>query len=47
MYGWGYEEDFFVPEEVKAHFNELETKGIEKEMTGMSSSIHTESQTLH
>lgn len=31
MYGWGYEEDFFVPEEVKAHFNELKQKGIEKE----------------
>lgn len=31
VYGWGYEEDFFVPEEVKAHFNELKQKGIEKE----------------
>ena len=31
MYGWDYEEDFFVPEEVKAHFNELKQKGIEKE----------------
>ncbi len=31
VYGWHYEEDFFVPEEVKAHFNELKQKGIEKE----------------
>ncbi|MFT4142764.1 MAG: transketolase, partial [Bacillus sp. (in: firmicutes)] len=31
VYGWDYEEDFFVPEEVKAHFNELKQKGIEKE----------------
>ncbi len=31
VYGWGYEEDFFVPEEVTAHFNELKQKGIEKE----------------
>ncbi|MDA2117802.1 transketolase [Bacillus cereus] len=31
VYGWGYEEDFFVPEEVKAHFNELKQKGIVKE----------------
>lgn len=31
VYGWNYEEDFFVPEEVKAHFNELKQKGIEKD----------------
>ncbi|MGG5738022.1 MULTISPECIES: transketolase [Bacillus cereus group] len=31
VYGWHYEEDFFVPEEVKTHFNELKQKGIEKE----------------
>ncbi|HDR7491896.1 MULTISPECIES: transketolase [Bacillus] len=31
VYGWHYEEDFFVPEEVTAHFNELKQKGIEKE----------------
>ncbi|MGN4425164.1 transketolase [Bacillus cereus group sp. MYBK30-1] len=31
VYGWHYEEDFFVPEEVKVHFNELKQKGIEKE----------------
>ncbi|MEC2491462.1 transketolase, partial [Bacillus cereus] len=31
VYGWDYEEDFFVPEEVKAHFNELKQKGIEKD----------------
>ncbi len=31
VYGWHYEEDFFVPEEVKAHFNDLKQKGIEKE----------------
>ncbi|MGN4749688.1 transketolase [Bacillus cereus group sp. MYBK220-1] len=31
VYGWDYEEDFFVPEEVTAHFNELKQKGIEKE----------------
>jgi transketolase len=31
VYGWNYEEDFFVPEEVKAHFEELKQKGIEKE----------------
>lgn len=31
VYGWNYEDDFFVPEEVKAHFNELKQKGIEKE----------------
>ncbi|MBG9714912.1 transketolase [Bacillus thuringiensis] len=31
VYGWDYEEDFFVPEEVKAHFNELKQRGTEKE----------------
>lgn len=31
VYGWHYEEDFFVPEEVTAHFNELKQKGTEKE----------------
>ncbi|MGE7845601.1 transketolase [Bacillus cereus] len=31
VYGWHYEEDFFVPEEVTAYFNELKQKGIEKE----------------
>ncbi|WHY67403.1 transketolase [Neobacillus sp. SuZ13] len=30
-YGWHYEEDFFVPEEVKAHFEELKQRGIDKE----------------
>ncbi|QWI73036.1 transketolase (plasmid) [Bacillus mycoides] len=30
-YGWQYEEDFFIPEEVKAHFKELQQIGIEKE----------------
>ncbi|MED4227436.1 transketolase [Neobacillus cucumis] len=30
-YGWNYEEDFFVPEEVKAHFAELKQRGIRKE----------------
>ncbi|PLT33102.1 transketolase [Bacillus sp. V5-8f] len=30
-YGWGYGEDFFVPEEVKGHFAELKQKGMEKE----------------
>ncbi|KXY12175.1 transketolase [Bacillus sp. FSL K6-0067] len=31
VYGWHYEEDFFVPKEVTAHFNDLKQKGIEKE----------------
>ncbi|MED1625141.1 transketolase [Bacillus pseudomycoides] len=31
VYGWNYEEDFFVPEEVKAHFAELKQKGMGKE----------------
>ncbi len=30
-YGWHYEEDFFVPEEVKAHFEELKQRGISQE----------------
>ncbi len=30
-YGWDYEEDFFVPEEVKAHFNDLKMKGMDVE----------------
>ncbi len=47
VYGWHYEEDFFVPEEVTAHFNELKQKVLKKKMTGMSSSTHTESRTLH
>jgi transketolase len=28
-YGWHYEEDFFVPEEVNAHFEELKQRGME------------------
>ncbi|WP_455931141.1 transketolase [Priestia aryabhattai] len=31
VYGWNYGEDFFVPEEVKSHFEELKQKGVEKE----------------
>ncbi|WP_160720601.1 transketolase [Bacillus sp. USDA818B3_A] len=31
VYGWHYEEDFFVPEEVKAHFEELKQRGINQE----------------
>ena len=31
VYGWQYEEDFFVPEEVKAHFEELKQRGIGQE----------------
>jgi len=31
VYGWHYEEDFFVPEEVKAHFEELKQRGISQE----------------
>ena len=31
VYGWHYEEDFFVPEEVKAHFEELKQRGISHE----------------
>ena len=30
-YGWQYEEDFFVPDEVKAHFEEKQRAGAEKE----------------
>ncbi len=31
-YGWDYEEDFYVPEEVKAHFESLKQLGIEAEL---------------
>ncbi|ULT58797.1 transketolase [Neobacillus drentensis] len=31
VYGWHYEEDFFVPEEVKAHFEELKQRGMGQE----------------
>lgn len=31
FYGWHYEEDFYVPEEVKAHFQQLKKAGIQKE----------------
>jgi transketolase len=31
VYGWNYEEDFFVPEEVKAHFEELKQRGKNQE----------------
>jgi transketolase len=31
VYGWQYEEDFFVPEEVKAHFEELKQRGMGQE----------------
>ncbi|WEG11868.1 transketolase [Pullulanibacillus sp. KACC 23026] len=30
-YDWLYEEDFYVPEEVKAHFEQLKAKGVEAE----------------
>ena len=30
-YGWDYEEDFYVPEEVKAHFETLKQLGIQAE----------------
>lgn len=30
-YNWNYEEDFFVPEEVKQHFEELKQQGIQQE----------------
>lgn len=30
-YGWLYEEDFYVPEEVKEHFAQLKQKGIQSE----------------
>ncbi|MBM7651368.1 transketolase [Neobacillus cucumis] len=32
-YNWLYEEDFHVPEEVKAHFEQLKDKGIDKEQS--------------
>ncbi|MES9682988.1 transketolase [Bacillus sp. AFS001701] len=32
-YNWLYEEDFYVPEEVKAHFDQLKRKGIDSEQT--------------
>jgi transketolase len=31
VYGWKYEEDFFVPESVKAHFKDLKSKGMDVE----------------
>lgn len=31
FYGWNYEEEFYVPEEVKEHFQRLKQAGIEKE----------------
>lgn len=30
-YGWEYEEDFFVPKSVKAHFKDLKSKGMDVE----------------
>ncbi|MEH7381091.1 transketolase [Bacillus sp. JJ1533] len=30
-YGWDYEEDFFVPENVKVHFEDLKSKGMDVE----------------
>jgi transketolase len=32
-YEWLYEEDFYVPEEVKAHFDQLKRKGVVTEQT--------------
>ncbi|MGG1679962.1 transketolase [Neobacillus sp. NRS-1170] len=32
-YNWLYEEDFYVPEEVKAHFEQLKGKGIDTEQS--------------
>ena len=32
-YNWLYEEDFYVPDEVKAHFEQLNRKGIETEQS--------------
>ncbi|MEH7335252.1 transketolase [Neobacillus drentensis] len=32
-YNWLYEEDFYVPEEVKAHFEQLKHKGIDTEQS--------------
>lgn len=31
VYGWNYDEEFYVPEEVRTHFEQLIQKGIEKE----------------
>jgi transketolase len=31
VYGWNYEEDFYVPEEVKAHFEALKQQGVQAE----------------
>ncbi|MGR5874857.1 hypothetical protein ACT7DH_16735 [Bacillus pacificus] len=42
-----YEEDFFVPEEVTAHFNELKQKVLKKRTNGMSSSTYIESRIQH
>jgi len=35
-YNWLYEEDFYVPEEVKAHFEQLKNKGIDAEQSWTS-----------
>jgi transketolase len=35
-YNWLYEEDFYVPEEVKVHFAQLKNKGIDAEQSWMS-----------
>jgi transketolase len=35
-YNWLYEEDFYVPEEVKAHFEQLKHKGIDSEQSWMN-----------
>ncbi|MGG0411971.1 transketolase [Peribacillus simplex] len=32
-YGWNYEEDFYIPEEVKAHFTELKEASEQKEQS--------------
>lgn len=34
-YNWLYEEDFYVPEEVKAHFGQLKRKGMDTEQNWM------------
>ncbi|MFB9757577.1 transketolase [Ectobacillus funiculus] len=34
-YNWLYEEDFYVPEEVKAHFGQLKHKGMDAEQNWM------------
>lgn len=31
VYGWDYEDDFFIPKEIKAHFDELKQRGSETE----------------